>query len=108
LEAAEITGIACCTVLICVLLVSYYKRKQYARKTANTPVPTGGQTGAESAVLPTSMIQEPVIAAPVADIFAPAPADPMVVILKLKGLLDVGAITQKEFDMKKANLLAQI
>jgi hypothetical protein len=52
------------------------------------------------------MIQ--VIAAPAADIATPASADPIVALLTLKGLLDAGAITQVEFDAKKASQLAQI
>jgi hypothetical protein len=52
LEAAEIAGIVVCTVSICVMLASYYNRKQYARK--NTPAPAGGLAGVESAVEMTS------------------------------------------------------
>ena len=106
LEAAEIAGIACCAVLICILLAGYCNRRRYATKSKNTPAPTSDQTGAESAVLPTPMIQ--VIAAPAADIATPASADPIVALLTLKGLLDAGAITQVEFDAKKASQLAQI
>ncbi|WP_304675966.1 SHOCT domain-containing protein [uncultured Lactobacillus sp.] len=35
----------------------------------------------------------------------PSPADPLDEIKKLKGLLDIGAITQEEFDAKKKQLL---
>jgi hypothetical protein len=42
-----------------------------------------------------------------ATIAAPA-ADHIAMILKLKGLLDAGAITQEEFDAKKAEQLAQM
>ena len=34
-----------------------------------------------------------------------SPADPLDEIKKLKGLLDIGAITQEEFDAKKKQLL---
>ena len=106
MEAAEIAGIACCAVLICILQAGYCNRRRYATKSKNTPAPTSDQTGAESAVLPTPMIQ--VIAAPAAAIATPASADPIVVLLELKGLLDAGAITQVEFDTKKANQLARV
>jgi hypothetical protein len=106
LEAAEIAGIACCAVLICILLAGYCNRRRYASKGKNTPAPTSYQPGAESAVLPTPMIQ--VIAAPAAAVVTPASADPIAALLKLKGLLDAGAITQVEFDAKKASQLAQV
>jgi hypothetical protein len=80
----------------------YFFRKQHASKIKNAPVPT-------------PMTQTPLavtaMSAPVASVSAPAPApaaDPTATILKLKGLLDVGTITQDEFDTQKAVQLAQM
>ena len=102
LEAAEITGIVCCALLICVLLASYYRRKQHPSKSKNAPVPT-------LMIHDQALLAVAAMSAPVAAVSAPAPvADPTDTILKLKGLLDAGAITQDEFDIKKANQLAQM
>jgi hypothetical protein len=98
LEAAEIAGIACCSVDLysagrILQPQAIYKQEQE-------------RPCAESAVLPTPMIQ--VIAAPAAAIAPTASVDPIVALLKLKGLLEPGATTQVEFDAKKASQLALV
>ena len=60
---------------------------------AHEPVPTGLK-----AVVPQEVERD----AP------PADADPIAKIRALKELLDAGAITQEEFDTKKAELLEQV
>jgi hypothetical protein len=127
LEAAEIAGIACCAVSIFVLLATYYKRRQHAGKSTSTPLPDNGPP-VVNVVLTSTKIQAPSVApitqalsvAPITQAPSVAPmiqaplesaarlADPIVLMLKLKGLLDAGALTQEEFDAKKAEQLARI
>jgi hypothetical protein len=54
-----------------------------------------------------AVVQPPMAVVQPATIAAPA-ADHIAMIVKLKGLLDAGAITQEEFDAKKAEQLAQM
>jgi hypothetical protein len=65
-----------------------------------TPVPTAN-SGPSQAPVPTPSGPSPAAA-------APSPDDVANAIDRLKGLLDSGAITQAEFDAKKAELLARL
>jgi hypothetical protein len=68
------------------------------------PVPSANPMPAQG---PTSG-QPPAQAQPAASASAPSPDDVANAINRLKGLLDSGAITQAEFDAKKAELLARL
>merc|ERR1712226_14590 len=56
----------------------------------------------------TAVMAEPAMGEAVAVASAPAADDPMQQIAMLKSLLDSGALTQAEFDSKKAALLAKV
>jgi hypothetical protein len=69
-----------------------------------TGVAAGTTVGAQPA---TPVVLAPTSATVIGTVIDTAPAaDPAAMILKLKGLLDAGAITQEEFDAKKAAQLA--
>jgi hypothetical protein len=70
-----------------------------------TPIPTG-DSGASQAPAPAPTPPAPPAAAPTTG--SPSPDDVANAIDRLKGLLDSGAITQAEFDAKKAELLARL
>jgi hypothetical protein len=70
-----------------------------------TPIPTG-DAGASQAPAPAPTPSGPPAGAPPA--VSPSPDDVANAIDRLKGLLDSGAITQAEFDAKKAELLARL
>jgi hypothetical protein len=70
-----------------------------------TPIPTG-DAAASQAPAPAPTPTGPPAAPPPAG--SPSPDDVANAIDRLKGLLDSGAITQAEFDAKKAELLARL
>ena len=70
-----------------------------------TPIPTA-DSGASQAPVPAPTAPAPPAAAPTTG--SPSPDDVANAIDRLKGLLDSGAITQAEFDAKKAELLARL
>ena len=70
-----------------------------------TPIPTA-DSGASQAPAPAPTPPAPPAAAPTTG--SPSPDDVANAIDRLKGLLDSGAITQAEFDAKKAELLARL
>ena len=70
-----------------------------------TPIQTG-DSGASQAPAQTPTPAAPPAAAPTTG--SPSPDDVANAIDRLKGLLDSGAITQAEFDAKKAELLARL